>query len=273
MNTNSFQNVELKKYNKFEKNFLFIKNESNLGCGLGHNVGYSFGILNDFEYIARIDNDMEFQKNFFDDNLNILDKNSEINAMSPKIMYYYEKNFIWWMGCKIGNSLKFQTHMRDYPYNLKDNPKLVGLKETDAVAGCASFMRTSRLRNLNLSDKDFFYGPEDVEFSRRIFSKKNSLIVNLDSKIYHKVTQSFKPHLTYRRIYFEYKYRLLLINKIGSHLDKFLGYSVSIIKYILYCFLFYIPKHRRKIRPVGKAIIDFFILNRLGEYDRKHNNH
>lgn len=48
-------------------------------------------------------------------------------------------------------------------------------------------------------------------------------------------------------------------------------YSVSIIKWSIYLFLFIIPKHRVKIAPVGKAILDFF-LGRLGNFDRKRLN-
>ena len=52
-------------------------------------------------------------------------------------------------------------------------------------------MRSSRIKQVGLSDPDFFYGPEDVEFSRRIFKKEGSLIVDRNLKIYHAVTQSF----------------------------------------------------------------------------------
>ncbi len=269
-----FQDIRNIKYSNLKSNFLFIKNPTNLGCGAGQNTGYEFAIKNDFKYIARIDNDMEFGKNFFKDNLKVLDQNTSIQALSPKILYYFNPKKIWWMGCKIGNSLKLQTHMRDYSYHLDDNPKYSGLKKTDAIAGCASIMRTSRLKEVGLSDIDFFYGPEDVEFSNRIKFEKNdnSLIVNLDSVIYHKVTQSFNANLTYRRIYFEYKYRLLLIKKIGTINDKIFGYTISILKHLGYCMLFFRNNHRKKIRPVGSAIVDFFFFNRLGNFDRKNNS-
>ena len=60
----------------------------------------------------------------------------------------------------------------------------------------------------------------------------------------------------------------MLINKIGNIYDKLFGYSVSIIKYLVYCILFLSNKHKNKIEPVGKALIDYFILNRLGKFDR-----
>jgi len=261
--------LHLKKNSKFlklKKKIIILRNNKNLGCGFGHNSGYEFAIKNNFEFIARVDNDMIVPKKFF---IKILKNfnNKIIQGISPKILYNYNRKLIWWMGAKIGNNLKFDGHMRDYPHGLKDNKRYTGLVETDAIAGCASIMRCSRLKKVGLSDKDFFYGPEDVEFSKRIFTTPGSLIVDRNVKIYHSVTQSF-INLNKRKIYFEYKYRLLLIKKIGSFMDKFIGYTWSFVKSLLYVIFSFKKKHRYKLGPVFLAWRDF-ILNRFGEYDRK----
>jgi GT2 family glycosyltransferase len=193
--------------------------------------------------------------------------NKIIQGVSPKILYNHNRKLIWWMGTKIGNSLKFQTHMRDYPYSLRNDKKYSGVINTDAIAGCASVMRSARLKKIGFSDRDFFYGPEDVELSRRMFTVEGSLIVDRDLKILHSVTQSF-INLNKRRIYYEYKYRLVLIKKIGTFFDKVFGYSLSIIKFILYIFLIFKKRHRIKIQPVFFALIHFY-QNKLGDFDRK----
>jgi GT2 family glycosyltransferase len=260
------------KFSQYKKKIIILRNNKNLGCGFGHNSGYEFAIRNNFEFVARVDNDMLVPRKFF---IKILKNfnNNIIQGVSPKILYTHNPKLIWWMGTKIGNSLKTQTHMRDYPYGLKDNKKYSGIINTDAIAGCASIMRASRLKKVGLSDKDFFYGPEDIEFSRRIYNKPGSLIVDRNIKIYHAVTQSFKPQHAFRRKYFEHKYRLLLINKIGTYSDKIIGYSISIIKFFLYCVFSFKQKQRKKIRPVLKSLIDFFIFKRYGDFDREINNH
>ena len=247
------------------KRIFLISNKKNLGCGLGHNTGYKLAIKNKFEFVARIDNDMIVPKKFFDNILKNFN-NKNILAVSPKIMYTKERNQIWWMGTTIGHNLKIQRHLRNYPYRLIDKKNIKGVIETDAIAGCASIMRTSRIKKVGLSDHDFFYGPEDIEFSRRIYNKKGSLVVDRNLKIYHSVTQSF-INLSRRRIYFEYKYRLVLVKKIGSFFDKLFGYSIAILKFIIYCLLFFHPKHKFKIIPVFFAIKHFFE-NKLGNYDR-----
>ena len=270
--TKNYIKVKINSKLNFKKKIFLVRNKKNFGCGLGHNKGYKLAIANNFEFIARIDNDMIVKKRFFSDLLKNFQK-PEVLGVSPKIMFTYSPKKIWWMGAKIGNSLKFQKHMRDYPYGVLDNKKFKGVIETDAIAGCASIMRASRLKKVGLSDKDFFYGPEDIEFSRRSYDKPGSLIVDRNIKIYHAVTQSFKPQHAFRRKYFEHKYRLLLINKIGTYSDKIIGYSISIIKFFLYCVFSFKQKQRKKIRPVLKSLIDFFIFKRYGDFDRKINNH
>jgi len=249
------------------KSIFLLRNKKNLGCGLGHNPGYKLAITNNFEFVARIDNDMLVPKKFFTRILKNFN-NKIVQGVSPKIFYKHDRKLIWWMGTKIGNSLKFQTHMRDYPYGLRDNKNYSNIIETDAIAGCASIMRCSRLKKVGLSDKDFFYGPEDVEFSRRLFTVNGSLVADRDLKIFHSVTQSFIG-LNKRRVYFEYKYRLVLIQKIGTWLDKLFGYSISLIKLILYVVLIFKKKHRIKIQPVFLALLHFYT-GKLGNHDRKY---
>ena len=251
------------------KKITILRNNKNLGCGFGHNTGYKLAIQNNFEFIARIDNDMIVKDRFFIKLLKNFD-NQNILALSPKIMYKYSPKKIWWMGTKIGHNLKFQKHMRDYPHAILDNKKLKGIIKTDAIAGCASIMRVSRLKEVGLSDSEFFYGPEDVEFSRRIFDKPGSLIVDLNVKIYHAVTQSFRS-LSKRKMYFEIKYRLLLVKKIGTFFDKFFGYGTSIVMLFLYVFFSFQKKHRRKIFPVGLAILHFF-QKKIRNFDREKNS-
>ncbi len=73
-------------------------------------------------------------------------------------------------------------------------------------------------------------------------------------------------------MYFEYKYRLLLIKKIGSFFDKFFGYGISIIKFFLYILFSFQEKHRKKIVPVGFAILHFF-QKKVGNFDRGKNSY
>ena len=51
-----------------------------------------------------------------------------------------------------------------------------------------------------------------------------------------------KQILNKRKIYYEYKYRLLLIKKIGTFMDKFIGYIFSFTKSLMY-FVFFFKRY------------------------------
>ena len=96
------QNIKSKKY------IFYLKNKINFGCGLGHNPGYNFCINNNFTYIARIDNDMVLPPYLMFNLVKRLEKNKNLIALSPKVMFENDPKRIWFGGAKIGKNLKFQ---------------------------------------------------------------------------------------------------------------------------------------------------------------------
>ena len=71
-----------------------------------------------------------------------------------------------------------------------------------------------------------------------------------------------------KNIYYNYKYRLLLIKKIGNLSDKFVGYSVSILKFLL-SFLFIFNRYYSSRILIRFFAIKHFIQSKYGKYDRK----
>ena len=255
------------KGKNLNKQCVYIKNKINLGCGLGHNPGYEFSLKNGFKYISRIDNDMILPKNLLFKLSQRLNNEKDIIALSPKIMYLDKPKLIWFRGTKIGNNLKLQKQCSDFIPGQKDSPKINGLVDTDAIVGCASMMRAENLKIAGLSDPDFFYGEEDIELSYRLLKTKGKLVVDLDQKIYHSVSYSVGKNWA-KNIYYNYKYRLVLIKKIGTNLDKFFGYSVFVIKFLIMLLLSYRKKYSSKILPIYLAGIHF-LKKKYGDYDRE----
>lgn len=264
-------NVKKKKYE--EKKFgspklcFYIKNRFNYGCGLGHNPGYQFCIDNDLKYVARVDNDMIVPSTTIKRLINRLEENKSINAISPKIMFVKKPNLIWWRGSEIGNNLKFQKNCASYDAKGHlDDKKFKGMIKTDAISGCASIMRTERLKQIGLSDPDFFYGEEDIELSYRLSESKESLWVDLDQKIYHHVSGTVGKNWA-KNVYYNYKYRLVLIKKIGNIYDKIFGYSFALLKLFLSVFFILNKKYSSRFLQRYYAIIHFF-QKKYGSYDR-----
>ena len=256
-----------KKYFASKKSCIYLKNKSNYGCGLGHNFGYKFCLENNFEFIARIDNDMVVPKLVMHNLVKRMKKNRNINALSPKIMFYNKPNMVWFRGAEIGNNLKFQRNCGSYsPKGHKDDKSFRGLIKTDAVAGCASIMKASRLGKTSLSDPDFFYGEEDTELSQRLKDSSESLKVDLNQKIFHNVSSTVGKNWG-KNIYYNYKYRLVLVKKIGTFSDKLFGYSIPVLKLLISLFLIFRLGHSSKILQKYYALKHFF-QKKYGYYDR-----
>ncbi len=267
--TNVNKNSSLKQSNDNKKLF-YIKNNNNYGCGLGHNSGYKFCLKNNFDYIARIDNDMVLPKNLIYKLVQRLEKNKFIAGISPKVMFADNPKVIWFGGTKIGNNLKFQRECSNHICKKKDSNQFRGLIKTDAFVGCASMMRAKYLKKTGLSDPDFFYGEEDIELSYRFKKFGGELFIDLDQKIYHSVSHTVGSNWA-KNIYYNYKYRLVLIKKIGSFLDKFIGYNIFVIKLIIMIFFSFRKKYSSKIIQILYAGLHFF-QKKYGEYDRKNYN-
>tara|TARA_B100000963_G_C22262604_1_gene509140 strand:- start:156 stop:635 length:480 start_codon:yes stop_codon:yes gene_type:complete len=128
-------------------------------------------------------------------------------------------------------------------------------------------MRANVLKKAGLSDPEFFYGEEDIELSHRLKKYGGNLKIDLDQKIYHSVSTTVGKNWA-KNIYYNYKYRLLLVKKIGSFWDKFFGYSISIIKLFISFILIFDKKQASRIIQRYFGLKHFF-QGKFGEFDRK----
>lgn len=257
----------IKKKFESSKICFYIKNKINYGCGLGHNPGYLFCLKHNFKYIARIDNDMTAPKNLMFNLIKRFESNKKIIALSPKVMYADKRNKIWFGGAKIGNNLKLQRQCSNYICGKKDSLEFRGLIGTDSVVGCASIMKSENLKQSGLSDPEFFYGEEDIELSHRLKKTIGELFVDLDQKIYHSVSHTIGANWA-KNIYYNYKYRLLLVSKMGTFLDKFFGYSIFFVKFFLMVLFSFKNRYSSRVVPNFLAGLHFF-QKKYGDYDRK----
>ena len=128
-------------------------------------------------------------------------------------------------------------------------------------------MRSNFLKKTGLSDPDFFYGEEDIELSHRFKKVGGELAIDLDQKIYHSVSHTVGTNWA-KTIYYNYKYRLVLIKKIGTASDKFFGYSMFCIKLLIMILLSFKKRYSSKIIQIFYAGLHF-IQKKYGHYDRQ----
>lgn len=255
INTTNNQKINVKG----NKNIYLINLEKNIGLAPAVNLGFKFSIQNQYDLTARIDCDFIVTKEYLKNMSSIFEVKNDIVAASPKIKHAYLRNTIWWKGFKSTWSyLKFQRTMNLKNKRIIDNSNYKGIVETDAVAGCCSFYKTTIFKISGLEDENFIFGPEDAELSFRL-KKVGRLIVNLDAVAFHKIAQSINVSGWYYRSYNETKGFLMLIQKTGTLSDKIIGYMYHILR-VPYFFILLAFKIRKKDKVLGfyKGCFDFF---------------
>jgi GT2 family glycosyltransferase len=245
---------------KGNRNIYLHNLKKNIGLAPGVNIGFKFSIQNQYDLTARIDCDFIITKEYLKNMSSIFLDENDIVAASPKIKHAYLRNTIWWKGFKSTWSyLKFQRTMNLKKKRIVDNTNYKGIVETDAVAGCCSFYKTTIFKISGLEDEEFIFGPDDAELSFRL-KKVGRLIVNLDAVAFHKIARSINVSGWYFRSYNETKGFLKLIQKTGTMSDKIIGYMYHILR-IPYFFILLIFKIREKDKVLGfyRGCLDFFL--------------
>ena len=248
-----------KKTHKNYKNIYLINLKKNIGLAPAVNKGFKFAIENKYDLISRIDCDFIITKNYLANMVSLFDSHQDVIAASPKIKHAYLRHTIWWCGFKTSWSyLKFQRTMNLKKKRIDDDGSYKGIVDTDVVAGCCSFYRTSTIMKVGLEDEDFEFGPEDAELSFRI-KKIGKLVANLDTYTFHKIARSIDVSGWYYRSYNETRGFLLLIKKTGSLSDKIIGYLYHLLRIPYFLILLVLGKRSKdKVFGFSKGCIDFF---------------
>lgn len=259
--------IKIKK--KSNLNLFLIRSFYNSGCTGGFNIGYSFLIQNNYDYSLRLDNDTNVTTKFIKENLNILIKKKYV-GICPKVVYKQNPKLIQWAGAKSNIfTFYFFRSMRvfDKPkYPLKgkhpqlDEKKFSGIKDTYTLNGPGMMLDLKYLQSVGLADEDFFFGPEDIELSRRLV-KTGEIKVNLNSKIKHAITSSADISGFSNRFYQQQKSVLLLRYKIGNPIQIL----ITNIIYFLKSFKFLII-NTNLFKLSLKAQYDF-VMKKYGFFD------
>jgi GT2 family glycosyltransferase len=157
----------IKTFIKDHKNTRLVENSANMGFVKTVNKGIS---LSNGEYICLLNQDTEVKSNFVERNLETLDSNASIGALSCIIVDRYGKN--WWSGGRFTNGVQA---------NLTDD--FEGIRPVDFVAGTAPFYRKAVFEQIGLFDESLGMYHEDIEFGLRIKSETSYGVCAFSDKL------------------------------------------------------------------------------------------
>ncbi|WP_039657096.1 glycosyltransferase family 2 protein [Clostridium tyrobutyricum] len=217
---------------------IIIESKKNLGFAGGNNLGIKYALDHSADYIMLLNNDTLVKTDFLANMLNSFSKDKKVGLVGCKIMYYPEKNIIWYGGGYIDWFKFIGAH-----YGMKqiDNGQCDDEKEIDFMTGCCMLIKAKIFEKVGFLPEDYFMYFEDVDFCVKIKNFGYKIWYNPKAVIYHKVGLSSGGEESPFSIEWCTRNRLLFMNKHKSNvsslnfiLSKIFFYFTRLIRYLQY---------------------------------------
>ena len=190
-----------------------IRNTKNLGFAEGNNIAIREALKTDSQYIMLLNNDTMVEPDFISRLVETAEKDQSIGIVSPKIMFYGERNKIWFIGGRYYPLIKKPFHQF---YGQEDRGQIKQPQAVDWVSGCCMLVKREVFEKIGLLDKDYFNNYEDVDFCVRARKAGYKIVIVPQVRIYHKFAAAmggkFSPMYTYYRT----RNNLLYFRKTGQ---------------------------------------------------------
>lgn len=240
------------------KGVAFLKNQ-NTGYAGGNNLGLRWGLKHGADYFFILNPDTRVKPDTIEKLVHFAQSaGPEVGFMGPRIFHPSQPPTIYSNGGHIHWSLTKAT-LRDHGRYAKDLELTKDPFVTEYVTGTALFLSRTTLHKVGLMREDYFLYYEDTDWSLRCRKLGFKLFIVPAAVIYHEESKSTGLKSP-RYIYYNTRNGLYLAWRHGNWWQKTYALLSSVIKmskqpikYLL------IPKQRSWIKPVSRAIWDFWL--------------
>ncbi len=176
----------------------YIFNGVNLGYGKAHNIALRKSIAEGVDYHLVVNADVEFSAEVISAMVDYMESHKDVALLSPKV--YYPNGKIQRL-CKLlptpmdlfGRRFLpkswISERQAEYEMHASGYDKIMNLPY---LSGCFMFLRVECLRENGLFDERYFMYPEDIDLTRRLHSKYQTLFYPAVSVIHHHERSSYK---------------------------------------------------------------------------------
>jgi GT2 family glycosyltransferase len=228
-----------------------LETGGNLGYAGGNNFGIKYALEHGAEYLWILNNDTTVEENALVGLIEPFMENQELGATGSLVMYYDDKNTVWFAGGKYNRFTGGTSHFLE---NKKYDVSMDGAvkqKKHDFLSGCSFMVPKKTIEATGLLNEGLYLLFEEMDFFCRMKKSGLSWVMSPESVIYHKVSRS--PILNPMRLYY-FTRNMIVISKtfFSFYLPFVLLFS---IKWPLMSTLI---KDNKNLKYVGKAYIDAF---------------
>jgi GT2 family glycosyltransferase len=225
----------------------------------GFAKGYALALPQiESDYYVLLNSDVEVTSGWIEPIISLLDKDSSIAAVMPKLLSYYRRDYFEYAGAAGGFIDKFGFPFcqgRILNQVEQDLNQYNTTREIFWASGACMFLRSSAYSQTGGLDGDFFAHMEEIDLCWRLKRMGYKICYCPDSIVYH-VGGGTLPNDNPRKLYYNYRNSLyLLFKNINSiqfpaiFFQRFLIDMLSAFVYLLQGrFLFFIAVFRAYIR-------------------------
>tara|TARA_R110002033_G_scaffold96187_1_gene145095 strand:- start:12277 stop:13179 length:903 start_codon:yes stop_codon:yes gene_type:complete len=206
--TDSSREICLSYIEKYNINAEYIFNDENVGVAKGNNIGIRLGLLQGFEKILLLNNDITFEGDLFSDLLLQSTLYSE-KIFIPKI-YYHGTNTLWMAGGHYNKWTSLTPHRGD---GEDDNGQYNQSDIVNYAPTCFMLIDASIFDTVGLMDEKYFVYYDDTDFIFRCIHAGFFIRYLPSLMVNHKVSALTGGNTSLFSIYYTNRNRIYFILK------------------------------------------------------------
>lgn len=236
--------------------YKIIRSEKNLGFSGGNNLGIK---ASSGRYIMLINNDTLLCDNSICELVKMLEEDSSIGAVSPKIYFMSPPNTIQYAG--FTELTKITLRNRAIGYNELDTGQYDTSAETASTHGAAMMIKREVIDTVGYMSEIYFLYYEELDWCARMREYGYRLMYQPAALVIHKDSQS-TGNDSYLKRYYMTRNRLLFAHRNRRGFVRFLAITYQLLVADQKLLLLSIFKLRRDLALATlKGVRDYFRLN------------
>ena len=160
----------------------FLALDKNYGFSMANNVALRDALDRGSDYALLLNNDTFAAPDFISQMLTVIQSDSRIATVCPKIYFAHQPDMLWYAG---GDFSLWTSATRHRGWMETDRGQFDHLQEITQATGCAMLVRRSAMREVGLLDEQFWIYAEDLDWSVRFRKHGYRLAFAPKSHLWH----------------------------------------------------------------------------------------
>lgn len=213
---NASPNESYSKLQQLESNKVHvIQSDGNGGFAKGNNLGINYAIKSGAEYCLLLNNDTIVDPCFLSNMLDAVKDQDKDCAVTCKIMYYPDRDLIWYAGGAIDWKNSRAIHEGIHHKNTMNKEKT---RFVDFASGCCLMISKDTLALVGGLSEDYFMYYEDLDYCYQLKKNDIPILYVPNALIYHCVSSSSGGEESIFCIEWQNRSRRIFMKKYGNEI-------------------------------------------------------